>query len=197
MKKEHLDWLRENEACDQSIIWVEENNVQSLQEAWTSCERGDWLLWLAAELNVDKRKLAMCGALCAHTVIQYMKDPRSRDAVRIVFLWGRGKATDEQLMAARDAARSVVYVTYEDTYWVIARATRSTRAAVTAQAAARAADDAFSAIRTATRTARTVESVAETWSDAKAAVKENQLRTAEIARKVLTEEVMDAIRAIR
>ena len=105
MKKEHFDWLETNEACQESMDWIAENNIQSLEEAWNACERGDWLLWMAEMLCVDQRKLMMCGALCAHTVIQHMKDPRSRNAVRVIFLWSRGKATDEQLEYARYAAR--------------------------------------------------------------------------------------------
>lgn len=104
MRKEHLNWLQENNACKESIRWIKQNNIQSLEEAWNICERGDWLLWMATKLKVDKRKLVLCGALYAHTFVQYMEDPRSRDAVRIAFLWGRGKATDAELVKARTGA---------------------------------------------------------------------------------------------
>src|SRR5690554_1696751 len=102
MKKKHFNWLQANEACSESIGWIKQNNVQSLEEAWTSCERGDWLLWMAEELGADERKLAICAALSAHTVVQYMQDPRSREAVRMTFLWGRGKATDAEVGVAGD-----------------------------------------------------------------------------------------------
>jgi hypothetical protein len=168
MKTQHLAWLENKKACQESIIWIEENNIQSLEEAWNACEQGDWLLWMAKKLGVDKRKLALCGALCAHTVVQYMQNTRSRNAVRIAFLWGRGKATDEQLMAAADAAGVDAF--YTD--W-----------------AARAA---FYAATDAEKTAAWTAIICA----ADGAKKANELRTANIAKKILTEDVINAIRAI-
>ena len=171
MKTKLLNWLQINKACDPSIQWIKQNNIQSLEEAWNVCERGDWLLWMATKLNVDKRKLVLCAALCAHTVVQRMQDARSRDAVRVAFLWGRGKATDEQLSSARKAA------------WAAAGGSGA------AAAAARAADaDADGAARAA--------ALATAWVAADAADK-NRLRTAEIARKVLTEDVIKKIKEIK
>ena len=169
MKKEHLNWLQEYNACKESIKWIKQNNIQSLEEAWNICERGDWLLWMATRLSIDKRKLVLCAALYAHTIVQHMEDARSRDAVRIVFLWGRGKATDEQLSYARKAA------------WKAATGT---------------ADAAAWAAVWATTFADTICTV-NTIADASADKKSNQLHTAEIARKVLTEEVIKKIKEIK
>lgn len=184
MKKEHLEWLQANKACGSSIQWIEEKNIQSLEEVWHTCERGDWLLWIATKLNVDKRKLVLCAALCAHMVVR-MQDARSRDAVRVAFLWGRGKATDEQLSSARKAA------------WGAACGSGATAAAALAADAAAAlaadADGADSAVRAAAL------AIAWTAADADAATdkKSNQLRTAEIARKILTNDVMKKIKEIK
>jgi hypothetical protein len=123
MKKEHLEWLQANKACKESIKWIKQNNIQSLEDAWNICKQGDWLLWMATKLKVDKRKLVLCAALCAHTVVQYMKDPRSRNAVRIAFLWGRGKATDKQLEAAKTDTWAVVAAAATTIAWANAAAT--------------------------------------------------------------------------
>ena len=171
MKKEHLEWLKSNDACQESMDWVEENNIGSLEEAWNACERGHWLIWLAQELGIDKRKLVLCGALCAHTVVHKMKDPRSRNAVRIAFLWGRGKATNEQMVAAGDDARDAAYAVVpgrdseRNAAWAGAWAPCNPE-----RAAARAgmADDIISTGK----------------------------KTANIARELLTQEVINAIRAI-
>lgn len=175
MKKEHLEWLQANKACSSSIQWIEEKNIQSLEEALYVCDRGDWLLWMATKLNVDKRRLVLCAALCAHTVIKYMQDPRSRNAVRIAFLWGRGKTTYAQLekaktkaLAAITAAKTVDTVTYAAA-WAAAWATIPT-------------DAIWAAI---------------TVADAAIDKKSNQLRTAEIARKILTEDVLKKIKEIK
>jgi hypothetical protein len=180
MKKEHLEWLQANKVCRSSLLWIAEKNIQSLEEAWNICERGDWLLWMATKLNVDKRRLVLCAALCAHTVIQYMKDSRSRNAVRIAFLWGRGKTTYAQLekaktnaLAAVIAARAVDTVTYAAAWaaaWATIPAEAIWAADITTDAALAAGD---------------------------ADADRNRLRTAEIARKVLTEDVMKKIKEIK
>lgn len=173
MKKEHMIWLQENYACATGVIWIQEHNIKSLQEAWNVCNRGEWLLWMAKKLGVDERKLTLCAALCAHTVVQHMEDPRSREAIRVAFLWGRGKATDEQLMAARDAARYA-------------------KARYHSEAAARQAAAAWfdAAIWSAAAAAGGPDNGAD---DREA----NQLRTARIARKVLTEDVMEKIKEVK
>lgn len=103
------------------------------------------MLWLAKRLQVDQSKQVLCAALCAHTVVHLMTDRRSREAVRIAFLYARGKATDIQLHEAEAAAAAA-------TAW----------AGVSAGAARQA----------------------------------NQLRTAQIARKILTQDVFEKISKI-
>lgn len=176
MKKEHLEWLQVNKACDPSIQWIEEKNIQSLEEAWNICERGDWLLWMAARLKIDKRKLVLCAALYAHTIVQHMEDARSRDAVRIAFLWGRGKATDVELEKASDDA------------WIIALGALAHNAA---DAAAWAAAWATSGCAIGTADAVTL-AISRTTDK-----KPNQLRSTTIIRKICTEDIMKKLKEIK
>lgn len=177
MKKAHFAFLKTNRACESGLEWAETQS--DLYELWNNCHRGDWLLWLANKLKVDQKKLALCAALCAHTVVHLMTDRRSREAVRIAFLWGRGKATDEQLREAREAAWAAWAVADAAAAWA-ANAYAADAWAIAATVAARAvawaaADDAAYAADDA---------------DARQA---NALRTAEIARKILTQEVFEKI----
>lgn len=175
MKKKHLNWLQEYNACKESIRWIKQNNIQSLEKAWNICERGDWLLWMATRLSIDRRKLVLCAALYAHTIVQHMEDARSRDAVRIAFLWGRGKATDAELEKARiNAWAAVIAARTDDT---------ATYAAVWAAVWATTFTDAIWAVNTI--------------ADASADKKSNQLYTAKIAKKVLTEDVLKKIKKIK
>ena len=176
MKKKHLEWLRVNKACGSSIQWIEEKNIQSLEEAWNDCEQGDWLLWMAKRLGVDKHKLALCGALCAHTVIQYMQNTRSRNAVRIAFLWGRGKATDIELEKASADA------------WIIALGALDHNVADAATWAA-----AWATSGSAIGTADAVTLAISRTTDKKP----NQLRSAIIIRKICTEDVMKKLKEIK
>jgi len=176
MKKEHLEWLQANEACKESIKWIKQNNIQSLENAWYACERGNWLLWMAEKLKVDKRKLVLCAALYAHTVMQYMEDARSRDAVRIAFLWGRGKATDVELEKASADA------------WIIALGALAHNVADAAAWAA-AWTTSGCAIGTADAVALAISRITDK--------KPNQLRSTTIIRKICTEDVIKKLKDIK
>ena len=170
MKTEHLDFLITNRACAEVLEWAKTQS--DLYDLWNNCNRGGWLLWLANRLKVDRKKQMLCGALCAHTVVHLMTDRRSREAVRIAFLYARGKATDKQLQEAWEAAAEAAAEAADN---------ETARAAVSAVWAASSvwASDVWAA-----------EAAAEA---AAAAKKRNEQRTGEIARKILTQEVFEKI----
>lgn len=186
MKTEISSWLHKNNACSQSVMWVNMNNIQSLEEAWNACNRGDWLLWLAQKLGINRRKLAMCGALCAHTAVQYMEDARSREAIRVAFLWSQMKATDKEVVAARHNA-SLAFCESEGPL-----ETWATRAALSAIEIANDGDKKYRT-NTATTAVAAVSWAVEATQSA-AAVEANQIRTANIVKKVLTEDVIAIIK---
>lgn len=98
--------LEELNACEEAVKWAA---GKSWHEVYQQCERGDWLLWLFQKTNPnDLRKLTLAKAKCAETVIHLMKDERSKQAVRVAFSFGRGKASRKEL----DAAASAAYVAY-------------------------------------------------------------------------------------
>ena len=70
--------LKNLNACQEAIDWVGD---KSLQEAWNTCPRGDWMLWLYKRLYPDNlRELTLAKAHCANTVRHLMKDERSLKA---------------------------------------------------------------------------------------------------------------------
>ena len=89
-------------ACKESIEFA--SNYDSLIEAWNNCPRGDWMLWLASKLNVDKRKLFLAKGKCAETVIHLMKDERSRKAVQGSIDYGNGIINEDELRIIASAA---------------------------------------------------------------------------------------------
>lgn len=141
----------------------------TFQEAWESCPRGDWMLWIAFKVEVDKRTLFLAKGLCAATVRHLMQDQKSKDAVLTVIRYGRGKATEEELTAATKVARATYYAVNTATIYA-AYTTTFTSVAATAAYAAYAATAADTA---AAATARI----------------SNQKKTADICRKILTKEV--------
>ena len=149
----------------------------SFEQAWQSCPRGDWMLWLASRLGVDKRTLTLAKALCAKTVIHLMTDERSCKAVEVAEAYGRGVATDDELRSAYAAS---AYAASADAAAASAAYAYAYAAAASAAYAAAAAADAYAA--------------AAYDAAADGARKQNQKATADICREVLTDAVMSLIK---
>ena len=46
-------------ACENAIAWA--GKYHSLQECWEKCERGDWLLWFADNIGIDRKILVLAA----------------------------------------------------------------------------------------------------------------------------------------
>lgn len=88
--------------CGDALDFRKEH--KSFKDAWENCHRGDWILWIASKLKVDKRTLFLAKARCAKTVIHLMKDQRSIDAVNITERYGIGDIEEDELKYAAYAA---------------------------------------------------------------------------------------------
>ena len=102
----HIEILRKYGACDEAIAWAE--SQPNAATAWAACERGDWLLWLAARVNLDRKLLVQAACACARQALQYIRpgEDRPRLAIEAAEAWARGEATIEELRKAADAAAS-------------------------------------------------------------------------------------------
>jgi hypothetical protein len=99
--------LKDLHACDDAIKWVGD---KELPEAWATCERGDWMLWLyARSKECDLRKLTLAKGLCAKLAEPFMIDQSSIDAVNAAIRFGRGEIELEELNSAAYAAYAAVY----------------------------------------------------------------------------------------
>ena len=94
--------LEKTGSCREAILYVKEQ--ENYVKAWQNCPRGDWMLWIAAKLKVDKRLLTLAKGKCAETVLHLMRDQRSKDAVRAAIDYGHGIISDEQLRITAAAA---------------------------------------------------------------------------------------------
>ena len=94
--------LKKLHACKEAREWAGD---KTWEEIYTTCHRGDWLLWLFARANPeDKLQLILAAAHCVNTVRNLMRDERSRKAIDIAIRYGEGNATDGELADAADAA---------------------------------------------------------------------------------------------
>ena len=171
--KSHIQKLKQLEACTEAVEFAKQFN--DIQETLENTERGDWILWLAINLKVNKRKLTLAKALCAETVIHLMEDERSIKAVEVAKQYGYGNSTDVELHNAADAAADATYV---------------------ANAAYAAADAAYVAnAANAAAYATAIDAANATAIDAAnaayAAKKENQYKTAKIALSILRNEIIE------
>ena len=107
----YLDTLKT--ACAEGRAWVKDNGIKSDAEAWAKLQRPDWMLWLAENRGVelDESKLRLFARDCAEQVLplferDYPEDKRPRVAIETARRFANGKATQEELAAARVAARA-------------------------------------------------------------------------------------------
>ena len=73
---ELCDDLERLRACAEARKWVE---GKTLAEAWAKCDRGDWMLWLAARHIGDPgwprhEQIVLCACDCAERALQYVPD---------------------------------------------------------------------------------------------------------------------------
>ena len=171
---------------------------KTFKEAWDNCPRGDWMLWIAAKLEVNHRQLTLAKAYCTETVIHLMKDERSIQAVKVAKRYGRNRATKGQLKDAADAAAdaydvyadAAAYAAYDAAYAACAADAYAAYDAAYAACAACAAD-AYAAYDACAADA--ADAYAACAADAADAKRDNQKLTADICRKYLTEHVMKKI----
>ena len=183
-------------ACQEAVEYRKQ--FDTFEQAWNACPRGDWMMWIAAKAGVDKRTLTLAKGLCAETVIHLMMDKRSVKAVQTTITYGKGEATDQELAAAAAtadaAAWAAAYTAAADADAVAyAAAYTAATAAATADAAAYAAAYTAAAADAAAYAAAAAAAYAAADADAADARKENQLKTANICREVLTEQVLKLI----
>ena len=121
---------------------------KSSEEAWNNCSRGDWMLWITSNLEVDIKILTLAKVHCALTVKHLMKDKRSIEALEVALKFVNGKATLKELKIADSAAHVAAHINYANAAHTAAYACANAANAAYAAAyinythAANVADDA-------------------------------------------------------
>ncbi len=162
-------------ACKEAREWALDMPIEEIVE---KCHRGDWLLWLARNVNIDKRKFTLAKSYCANTVRYLMKDERSTNSIDVAIRYGNGQATDDELNAAAAAAAA-------------AAADAADAAAAAAYAAADAAADAYAAADAADAAAAAA-AAADADADA-AARKVVRKETSDICRQYIGSEIIQKV----
>ena len=103
------DKLVSMNACQEAIDWVGRRDIKS---AWRDCPRGDWMLWLAGRLDIDRKLLVLAACDCAETALQYVPKGEDRPVkcIQVSRNWCNGTASMDDVRAARrDADAAAAY----------------------------------------------------------------------------------------
>jgi hypothetical protein len=150
--------LIELHACSSSIRWLDEEGICSIEEAWSKCPRGDWLLWLAARIGLDEdrhKTIVKIATEIARQVLKYIpaEEERPRKAIEAAEKWLDGKEKEKENVinaaaaaysasayaahaAASAAANAAAYAAYAAAYAAEIDAANYASAAATSAAAA-------------------------------------------------------------
>ena len=98
--------------CGEANEWA--SKYTSPAKAWAACERGDWMMWLIGKASgppesAGRKKLVLCACDCARLALPIFEkrrpnDDRVRKCIETAERWANGKATINELRAARKAA---------------------------------------------------------------------------------------------
>ena len=144
------DILAELGACPEAVEWA---GRKTHKKAWETCKRGEWLLWIAGRLGVDRKLLVLAACACARTALKYVPDgeDRPRIAIETAEAWTRGEATIDQVRSAAYASALAAYAAYATNAPYAAARAAAYAANAASRAAAYAAQAAYAASRAAAR----------------------------------------------
>ena len=141
--KETMQLLRNLGACSPAREWAK---GKDLAEIWTTCKRGDWLLWLVGRMVgregwPDRTAIVLVACDCAELALPFVPqgEDRPRIAIETARKWVRGEATIEEVSQARAAAAADAAAAYAAAAYAAADAAAAYAAAAYAAAAAAAA----------------------------------------------------------
>ena len=149
---ELVTYLQNKNACRPAMEWLKDRDLERM---WEECERGDWLIWFAAKVGIDRKVIVRTACACAREALRFVPDGeiRPKTAIETAERWCNGEATIEQVRnassAAADAdasyAADAAYAAYADAAFAAFAAYAAAAYAAYAAAAYAAADAAAAA----------------------------------------------------
>jgi hypothetical protein len=96
-------------ACRKGLEWAAHHD--DLLDAWWACPRGDWLLWLAVKLGLERRIVVFAACEVARLALPFTDDERPRTAIILAEQLASGdRAVDmvDVLVAAADCREAAL-----------------------------------------------------------------------------------------
>jgi hypothetical protein len=112
--KKYIEELKKLGACRKAIDAA--GKYTTSQKLWDDCNRGDWMLWLIARTQHDRKQLVLAACACARLSLKYVPagEDRPRIAIETAEKWARDEgATLDDIRAAANAfaAANAAYAT--------------------------------------------------------------------------------------
>ena len=99
-----MDALRQLEqlGLTEAAAWARRVGVRTFADVWKASPRGDWLVRIALEVDVDRIAIVRAAATCAAAAIRSRTedDPRPERALRMAIRWTEGTASGADCWAA-------------------------------------------------------------------------------------------------
>jgi TPR repeat protein len=94
-------------------VWLEFEG-QDFKQMWTTCDRGDWLLWFCTHM-IDQpgwpthQQVVLAACQCARIALRHVnsREKRPLEAILTAEAWAHGEATFEEVQRAGHAADCV------------------------------------------------------------------------------------------
>ena len=98
-------FLKSKHACKDALAWIGERTEE---RAWHECECGNWLLWYASVIGIDRKLVVLAACTCAETALKHVApgELRPQAAIDAARRWCEGRATIAEVRAAADASYS-------------------------------------------------------------------------------------------
>jgi hypothetical protein len=133
--------------CDSARDWLLAQPADAdPEQVYLSCDRGDWLVWLAVRAGVDRSAWIPALCDCVRLALPYAEGDVLGRTLEVLERYARGEATIEEVRAARDTAEYDAYAADDAnvaTFAAPAAAPAAVAAVAYVAAAAYAADDDY------------------------------------------------------
>ena len=124
---DHIDILARLGACRDAVEWAK--TQPDAATAWATCERGDWMLWIAGRMSGEhgsdaRRPLTLAACECARLALPRVKagEIRPMRAIEAAEDWARGGPTTLAKVRKASADSAAAYAVYAAAYAVYAAA---------------------------------------------------------------------------
>ena len=104
------EYLESMNACQEAIDWA---GGKTLDEAWQTCDRPDWMLWLYGRNNPDKTTCVKIAVFAARLVLpiwqeKYPDDKCTQQAIEAAEKWTENPSEENRQAAAMAAGAARV-----------------------------------------------------------------------------------------